>query len=73
MVAAHWILVDTHQGAWRSVPATGRRIELRGMNMFRLARSKIVEGWGAWDTATMMRQLGVLASRPTAATASTAE
>ena len=55
MVAAHWTLVDTHQGAWRSVPATGRRIELRGMNMFRLARGKIVEGWGAWDTVTMMR------------------
>jgi steroid delta-isomerase-like uncharacterized protein len=71
-VAAHWTLVGTHQNAWGGLPATGRRVELMGVTVLRLADGQIVEGWGVWDTATVMRQLGLLPAQ-SAAPATTAD
>jgi steroid delta-isomerase-like uncharacterized protein len=54
------IIRGTHQGAWRGLPATGRRVEfpLCGIYTFdaddRLAGEKIY-----YDRATVLRQLGV--------------
>jgi steroid delta-isomerase-like uncharacterized protein len=57
----------THQGAWRGLPATGRRVEipLCGIYTFsaddRLAGEKIY-----YDRATVLRQLGVFHEPQTA-------
>jgi steroid delta-isomerase-like uncharacterized protein len=40
-------------------PATGKHMEVRGVNFFRLANGKIVERWGQFDVLTMMVQLGL--------------
>ncbi len=49
----------THDGELFGFPATGNKMEVRGVNFFRLANGKIVERWGQFDVLTMMQQLGL--------------
>jgi predicted ester cyclase len=53
-VAAAYRLSGTHRGRFQSVAPTGRRLEIRGMQIARFENGKIVERWGATD------ELGVL-------------
>jgi predicted ester cyclase len=50
----------TYAGDEFGAAAKGRRIEWTGVDIFRIADSKIIEGWGVADTLGLMRQLGVL-------------
>lgn len=45
------------------LPATGRSVTSTAIHVFRIARGKIVEHWGASDLFATMRQLG-LTPRP---------
>ncbi|MBI5629470.1 MAG: ester cyclase [Elusimicrobia bacterium] len=49
----------THLGEWKGIPPTGALIQLRGMNIDRLAGGKIVEHWGEADTVGMLVQMGI--------------
>ena len=49
----------TQTGELFGFPATGNKMEVRGVNFFRLANGKIVERWGQFDVLTMMQQLGL--------------
>jgi len=56
----------THQGAFMGIPATGRKIDVPGIIIYRLAKdknneTKIVEHWMQVDSAALMQQLGVSA------------
>jgi len=51
----------THQGAFMGIPATGRKIDVPGIIIYRLADNKIVEHWMQIDSAALMQQLGVQA------------
>ena len=48
----------THTGELLGVPATGRRVEVVGVDMVRVRDGKIVEHRGLTDTVGLMRQLG---------------
>jgi len=55
----------THTGHLSSVtglevPPTGRRTEVTGMAMHRIANGKIAESWTELDRMTLMQQLGVV-------------
>ena len=50
----------THDGELFGFPATGKHMQVRGVNFFRLANGKIVERWGNWNTIGMLQQLGRL-------------
>jgi len=51
----------THTGsAIMGVPASGRAVELPGINIFRLRDERIVERWGRLDDLGFLRQLGVI-------------
>lgn len=52
----------THDGELFGFPATGKKMQVRGVNFFRLANGKIVERWGQFDVLTMMQQLGLAPS-----------
>ena len=43
-------------------PATGRRVNLTGISIDRIAGGKIVESWEVTDDAGLLRQLGVMPS-----------
>jgi steroid delta-isomerase-like uncharacterized protein len=59
-VATRWIATGTHSGALNGIPATGRRVNLTGISIDRLAAGKIVESWEVTDDSGLLRQLGVL-------------
>ncbi|HZI91042.1 MAG TPA: ester cyclase [Thermoleophilaceae bacterium] len=48
----------THTGDLLGLPATGRRVEVIGVDMVRVLDGKIVEHRGLTDTVGLMRQLG---------------
>jgi steroid delta-isomerase-like uncharacterized protein len=56
----------THEGETEAFgPPTGKRMEITGITIKRLADGKIVEAWTNFDALGMMRQLGVMdAQRP---------
>jgi steroid delta-isomerase-like uncharacterized protein len=58
-VATRWTVTALHSGAFRGIPATGRRGYLTGISIDRLAGGKIVESWEVTDDAGLLRQLGV--------------
>lgn len=56
----------THQGNFMGIAATGRKIDVPGIIIYRLAKdknneTKIVEHWMQVDSAALMQQLGVSA------------
>jgi steroid delta-isomerase-like uncharacterized protein len=57
-----WTAEGTHRGELMGIPATGRRVRLKGMDIIRVADDKIVERWGEFDALGMMQQLGVVPS-----------
>ena len=50
----------THEGAFLRVPATGRRITVKGMVIDRLVAGKMADSRILMDTLGMMQQLGAL-------------
>jgi predicted ester cyclase len=49
----------THKGTFMGIPATGKRIVVKGVEIDRIAGGKIVEAWVFDDSHRMMTQLGV--------------
>lgn len=50
----------THKGELMGMPATGKKIEVKGFDIVRFVNGKAVEHWGLSDDYTMMMQLGVI-------------
>jgi steroid delta-isomerase-like uncharacterized protein len=49
-----------HSDTLAGVPATGRSIELRGINMFRVKNERVVEQWAQLDMLGLLQQLGAI-------------
>jgi len=49
----------THLGEWLGIKPTGKRIQLRGINLDRVQGGRIVEHWGEADTIGMLMQMGL--------------
>ena len=58
-VIVDWIARGTNTGKGNGVPATGKKILIRGNSRFRVANGKIVEVWNNFDRDEIFRQLGV--------------
>ena len=64
-VVWRWTVRGTDTGGFMGKPATGKRIEVTGVNIQRLANGLIVEHWSFPDLLELQRQLGVaLAAEP---------
>jgi predicted ester cyclase len=61
-VAFRWLLSGTHEEEFMGVAATGRRVEVMGMDIVRVADGEIVEHWGEFDAMGLLRQIGVIPS-----------
>jgi steroid delta-isomerase-like uncharacterized protein len=59
-VAMRWTSRGTNLGSMMGVPPTGRRIEIMGVSIFRIAQGKVVEEWEGFDTMALMQQLGAM-------------
>ena len=59
-VAVRHRLQGTHRAELQGVPATGRRVEVNGIVIFRIENGMIAEAWLNADIMGMMQQLGVV-------------
>lgn len=48
-----------HSGEFMGIPATGKRVEIRYMDFWKVVDGKIVDNWVMVDFPHVMRQLGV--------------
>ena len=55
-----WTANSTHKGELMGIPATGKQIVVKGIEVFRIADGKITEVWASMDNLGMMTQLGVI-------------
>jgi steroid delta-isomerase-like uncharacterized protein len=53
----------TNTGAGNGLPATGRKMEVRGITIWRIVNGKITEEWSEFDQLPIMKQLGLLPTR----------
>jgi predicted ester cyclase len=51
-VAARVTMRGTHRGEFQGIAPTGKRVEIKAIDMFRITNSKIVEHWGHADDPT---------------------
>lgn len=58
-VAFAYTVTGTHQGEFMGIPATGKRIKARGMQIARFEDGKMVERWGSSDELGILKQLGI--------------
>jgi len=58
-VATRWTAEGTNSGAFGSVPATGRRVQITGLILDRVVDGKVVERREQWDQMAMLQQLGL--------------
>lgn len=61
-VLVRWSLTGTQQGPFQGRPASGKRVAITGMSLFRLEAGKIREIWVNMDRAALAEQLGPLPS-----------
>ncbi len=60
-VVNRWTMRATHQGEFRGVPPTGKKIKVTGIGIFHFSdEGKVVETWDNFDQLGMMRQIGVI-------------
>ena len=59
-VAVVWTGRGTNTGAGMGLPATGKKVQVRGLTLFRIVDSKIREEWSAWDQLSLLRQAGLI-------------
>lgn len=60
LVSVFWTATGTNTHAGMGLPATGKRITVNGMTLFRLRDGKIVEEWSVFDMLSAMGQAGLL-------------
>ena len=59
-VAKVWTANSTHQADFMGIPETGKKIKVKGIEIFRIENGKISELWVCMDNLGMMQQMGVL-------------
>ena len=62
LVVEHFTAHGTHLGELLGVPATGRTVTMRGINIWRVRDGVITERWGRVDDLGVLTDLGVLAA-----------
>lgn len=55
-----WTARGRHTGPLMGIPATGREVTLRGIDVLRAEGGRIAERWGEFDAYGLLQQLGVL-------------
>jgi steroid delta-isomerase-like uncharacterized protein len=61
-VVTRWRAVGTHQREFMGIAPTGKRVNITGISIHRVASGKIVEEWQEWDSLGLMQQLGAVPS-----------
>ncbi|HKO03489.1 MAG TPA: ester cyclase [Candidatus Acidoferrales bacterium] len=60
LVSVLWTGRGTNTGTGMGFPATGKKVQVRGITIWRITDGKIREEWGAFDRLSLMKQVGLL-------------
>ena len=58
-IAYEWTLTGTNTATWGGIPATGQKINLKGVSLVRFRDGRISYQSVVYDSATLNRQLGL--------------
>lgn len=59
-VAVRFTVHGTHEGSVMGIPATGKKVAMKGVSIKRLSNRKVVEEWWLGDMLGLMQQLGMI-------------
>jgi steroid delta-isomerase-like uncharacterized protein len=59
-VVAFWNISGTHQGEFRGIAPTGKKMSVDGITISQLANGKIMDSYVSWDMWGMLRQIGAV-------------
>ena len=59
-VVTRGVFVGTHTGDFMGIPATGRKVSIKYLDIWRLENGKAKENWVQMDLLGLMQQLGVI-------------
>ena len=59
-VAIRWQGEVTHLGEFHGIPPTGQKIQVAGINFYRIDGGLVAEEWEQTDSLSMLQQMGVL-------------
>ena len=59
-VVKRFVFTGTHSGEFAGIPATGKRVTMRGITLYRLAGGKVSEIYWNYDVFGLMQQLGAI-------------
>jgi steroid delta-isomerase-like uncharacterized protein len=57
LVVTRWSGTGTNQGEFLGLPASGKPVEFKGINVFRIECGKIVESWSEMNNLNLLRQV----------------
>jgi predicted ester cyclase len=63
IVAVMGRMRSTHKGSFQGIPATGKKVDIGYLVMYRIAGGKFSEAWGCMDTLGLMQQIGAIPRR----------
>lgn len=59
-IAIAYTLTGTHTGPFGKIPATGKKVKIRGMQISKFKDGKMVERWGSSDELGLLKQIGAI-------------
>ena len=59
-VTTRGYFTGTHQGDFNGIPATGKKVKVSYIDMWRIENGKAAENWVQMDMIGLMQQLGVM-------------
>lgn len=59
-VWCYWVSTGTHSAEYLGIPATGRKVEYQGVDIYRFDGDRVAEGWAVPDALSLLRALGVI-------------
>jgi steroid delta-isomerase-like uncharacterized protein len=64
LVSVYWTASGTNTAAGWGIPATGKRVTVNGMTLFRFKDGLMREEWSVFDMMSILKQLGLLPPPP---------
>ena len=59
-VVGRFVYRGTHDGEFMGIPGTGRRVEMRSIDIWRVADGMFVEHWDELNTLEFFQQIGAI-------------
>ncbi len=59
-VSGRGYFTGTHKGTFNGIPATGKQVKVRFMDLWRFENGKLAEYWGQPDVLGLLQQIGAI-------------